>query len=181
MRALVRAVFVAFGCAGILVLFAAPAAADLSGPCEASGTFVDSDKSVNAKTAKGTIEVERKDKVEYTATVNQPTVPRATKGEVKIDMPFPIPDIKAGDWSDDDADSVEKVDTYTYDLPAIAPSGFDVKVSGFHQDGDLPKCSGSVTLRIKGGFFSSPAGPVSLVITVISGVGLWIAARPKGA
>jgi hypothetical protein len=52
-------------------------------------------------------------------------------------------------------------------------------VTGFHEDGNLPRCSGSVTLRIKGGFFSSPAGPVALVITVISGVGLFIAARPK--
>jgi hypothetical protein len=178
MRILRSAALLALGCGGILVFLAAPAAADLSGPCGASGVFEKSEVSVDAKTNE-VIEVEPEDEVSYTATVTGATPPRKTSGEVKVQMPFPFPDYKAGDWSDDDATDIEKVDTYTYDLPAIAPRGFDLEVSGFHQDRDLPKCEGSVTLRVKGGFFSSPAGPVSVVITALSAAGVVMAARPK--
>jgi hypothetical protein len=52
-------------------------------------------------------------------------------------------------------------------------------VSGFHQDAGLPRCEGSVTLTVKGGFFSSPAGPVAFVITALSAAGVVIAARPR--
>ena len=179
MRVLRPAGPLALGCGGILALLAAPAGADLSGPCAASGVFEKSEVIVDAETNE-VIEVEAEDEVSYTATVTGATPPRKTSGEVKVDMPFPFPDYKAGDWSDDDAGDVEKVDTYSYDLPAIAPRGLDVEVSGFHQDAGLPKCAGSVTLHIKGGFFSSPAGPVAVVITVISAAGVVMAARPKG-
>ena len=179
MRALARAGLLALGCAGILVLFAAPAAADLEGPCTAVGEFAESNVTVDAKTAKGTIEVEHKDEISYVGTVEGATPPREASGEIKVDMPFPLPDFKPGEWSDEDAAETEKTDTYSYDLPAIAPRGFDVEVSGFHKDGDLPKCSGSVTLRVKGGFFNSPAGPVAAVITAIAASGVVMAARPR--
>lgn len=179
MRILVRAVLLALGAGGVLMVLAAPAAADLSGPCEASGTFRKSDVTVNAKTAEGTIEIEPKDTVEYTGTVVGATPPRKTSGEVKVDLPFPLPDFTPGTWSDDDSAETEKSDTYDYDIPAIAPKGYDVEVSGFHQDAGLPRCEGSVTLRVKGGFFSSPAGPVAFVITALSAAGVVIAARPK--
>jgi len=181
MRILIRVALLALGCAGVMVAFAVPAAADLSGPCEASGQFVKSKVTVDAKTAKGTIEIEPEDKVKYTGTVEGATPPRKTSGEVKVDLPFPLADFKPGEWSDDEADDTEKTDTYSYDLPAFAPRGYDVEVSGFHQDGSLPKCSGSVTLRVKGGFFSSPAGPVALFFTLVSAAGIFMAARPKPA
>lgn len=180
MRSLRRAALLALGCGGILVLLAAPAGADLSGPCEASGAFEKSEVTVDANTNE-VIEVEPEDEVTYTGTVTGATPPRKTSGEVKIDMPFPIPDVEAGTWSDDDASDIEKNDTYTYDLPAIAPRGYEVEVTGFHKDGNLPKCEGSVTLKVKGGFFSSPAGPVAFVITALSATGVVIAARPKPA
>ena len=171
---------VAFSVAGAgVLLVAGPAAAELSGPCTASGRFEDSKVTVDPNATSGPIDVERKDTVSYTAAVEGATAPRAVSGEIKIDMPAPWPDITAGDWDDDDSDGVDKTDTYTYNLPAIAPRGFDVEVSGFHQDKGLPKCSGHVTLHIKGGFFSSPAGPIALVITALSAAGLVIAARPK--
>jgi hypothetical protein len=179
MRILVRALVLALGAAGVLMALAAPATADLSGPCEASGTFRKSDVTVDAKTAEGTIEIEPEDTVEYIGTVEGAEAPRKTSGEVKVDLPFPLPDFKPGEWSDDAADDTEKTDTYDYDIPAFAPRGYDVEVSGFHQDGSLPKCEGSVTLRVKGGFFSGPAGPVAFVITALSAAGVVIAARPK--
>src|SRR5687768_14445117 len=98
MRILTRAALLALGCGGILVLFAAPAGADLSGPCEASGAFEKSEVTVDAKTVEGTTEVEPEDEVSYTAVVTGATPPRKTSGEVKVDMPFPFPDFKPGEW-----------------------------------------------------------------------------------
>ncbi|HUF84664.1 MAG TPA: hypothetical protein VMQ81_08765 [Acidimicrobiia bacterium] len=181
MRTLVRAALLALACGATSVVFAAPAAADLKGPCEASGTFLKSKVEVDARTAEGTIEIEPEDTVEYVGTVTGATPPRKTSGEVKVDLPFPLPDFKPGEWSDDDSSETEKTDRYDYDIPAFAPRGYDVEVSGFHQDGSLPKCEGSVTLRVKGGFFSGPAGPVAFVITLLSAAGVVISARPKGA
>jgi hypothetical protein len=165
--------------AAAIALSAGPASADLSGPCEASGQFVESKVTVDAKTASGTIEIEPEDKVRYTGTVAGATPPREVSGEVKVDLPFPLPDFEPGNWSDPDADKTEKSDTYSYDLPVFTPRGYEVEVSGFHQDAGLPRCEGSVTLKVKGGFFSSPAGPVAFVITALSAAGVVIAARPR--
>jgi hypothetical protein len=165
--------------AAAIALSEGPASADLSGPCEASGQFVESKVTVDAKTASGTIEIEPEDKVRYTGTVAGATPPREVSGEVKVDLPFPLPDFEPGNWSDPDADKTEKSDTYSYDLPVFTPRGYEVEVSGFHHDAGLPRCEGSVTLKVKGGAFSSPAGPVAFVITALSAAGVVIAARPR--
>jgi hypothetical protein len=179
MTMFVRASVLAFAGAASPLLFAAPAAADLSGPCAATATFVKSKVEVDAKTAKGVIEVETEDDVEYTGAVLGATPPRKVSGAIKVDLPFPLPDFEPGTWSDDDAAEIDKTDTYSYDLPLIAPRGYEVEVSGFHKDAGLPACRGSVTLKVKGGFFSSPAGPAAFVLTALSASGVVVAARPK--
>jgi hypothetical protein len=179
MTMLVRAPVLALAGTASLLVFAAPAAADLSGPCTASATFVKSKVEVDAKTAKGAIEVEPEDDVEYTGAILGATPPRTVSGEIKVDLPFPLPDFSPGEWSDDDAAEIDKTDTYSYDLPLIAPRGYEVEVSGFHKDAGLPTCRGSVTLKVKGGFFSSPAGPAAFVLTVVSASGVVVAARPR--
>jgi hypothetical protein len=181
MKTLVRAGVVAFAGAASLLVFAGPAAADLSGPCTAIGTFVKSRVEVDAKTAKGAVEVEPEDTVEYTGAILGATPPRKVSGEIKVDLPFPLPDFEPGTWSDDDAAEIDKTDTYSYDLPTIAPRGYEVEVTGFHRDAGLPTCRGSVTLKVKGGFFSSPAGPAAFVLAVLSASGVVVAARPKEA
>lgn len=162
------------------LLAAAPAGAELSGPCTASGTFEKSGVTVDPATTDGPVEIERKDKVTYTGAVQEAQGPRQVSGEVKVDLPFPLPDFEAGTWNDPDAVKTDKNGTYTYDLPAFAPRGYEVEVSGFHQDAGLPKCEGKVTLKVKGGFFSSPAGPVAFVITALSAAGVVMSAVPKG-
>jgi hypothetical protein len=181
MRVLVRAALLALVGAASLLVFAAPAAADLSGPCSAVGTFVKSKVEVDAKTAEGTIEVEPEDEVEYTGAVLGATPPRKVSGEIKVDLPFPLPDFSPGEWSNDAAAEIDKADTYSYELPTIAPRGYEVKVTGFHKDAGLRTCRGSVTLKVKGGFFSSPAGPAAFVLAVLSATGVVVAARPKEA
>lgn len=179
MTMLVRVALLALAGAAIVLVYAAPAGADLSGPCSAVGTFVKSKVAVDAKTAEGAIEVEPEDDVEYTGAVLGATPPRKVSGEIKVDLPFPLPDFSPGEWSDDDAAEIDKTDTYSYELPTIAPRGYEVEVSGFHKDAGLPACRGSVTLKVKGGFFSSPAGPAAFVLAAVSASGVVVAARPR--
>jgi hypothetical protein len=134
----------------------APAAAELSEPCSAEGVFEASGVTVDPKATNGPI-------------------------EIAVDLPPPLPDFTAGSWSEDDAVETTKTDTYTYDLPAFLPRGYEVTVSGFHNDATFGNCSGSVVLKVKGGFFASPTGPVAFVITALSAAGVVIAARPKVA
>jgi hypothetical protein len=169
--------------AGVLVAAAAtPAAAELSGPCTATARFTKSGVTVDAEKTDGPVVVEPQDEVRYTGIVNfgVDVEPRAVSGRIEIDLPFPLPDYSPGEWQGSDVVKGQRKGRYRYDLPTIAPPGVDVEVTGFHEDATASRrCEGSVTLRIAGGFFDSPAGPASLVLTILCASGLLIAARPK--
>jgi len=179
MRTVRRLTLLALGSVTLLGVTATPAAADLKGPCAASGTFTRSGVTVDPNRTDGPVEVEPEDRVRYTAGVLGVSGPRKVSGEIKVDLPAPLPDFTPGSWDDPDAVDIQKADSYSYDLPVIAPRGYEIHVSGFHQDAGLDRCSGSVTLRVKGGFFSSPAGPAALVLAAFSASGVVAAARPK--
>jgi hypothetical protein len=54
-----------------------------------------------------------------------------------------------------------------------------VTVTGFHDDAAFGRCDGSIVLKIKGSFFSSLAGPLALLLTLLSALGLFVSARPR--
>jgi hypothetical protein len=43
------------------------------------------------------------------------------------------------------------------------------------------KCAGVVVVRLEGGTTSNPVVLGSFAVLVLSGVGIWVAAKPKGA
>jgi hypothetical protein len=173
------------GAALLLALSAGPAGAELSGPCAASGTFEEGRLTVDPKTSDGPVEIPVEDAIEYRAAVfgTGDVPPRRISGEIKVDLPFPLPDYTPGTWSDRDAVKTATSGRYTYDVPEIAFRGIDIEVTGFHDDSELGDCKGSVTVRLEGGFFDSVSGPLSLGITVIMAAGVVRAAiaRPAGA
>jgi hypothetical protein len=171
------------GAVALLVLFAGPAGAELSGPCAASGTFEEGRLTVDPKTNDGPVEIPVEDEIRYSAAVfgTADIPPRKISGGIKVDLPFPLPDYRPGTWSDRDAGKTATSGRYTYDVPEIALRGIDIEVTGFHDDSELGACEGSVTVRLEGGFFDSVTGPMSLGFTVIAAAGVLRAAVARPA
>ncbi len=165
--------------AGGLLLLATPAGAELDeGPCEGTGTFRSDGEVVNARTAE-TITVADEDTVDYVGTINTDEIDRSHNGAIELDLPFPLPNVAVVDWGTDSTDANEDSDSYDYELPWFVPRGVEIPVEGFHHDtaGD---CEGSVTIKIEGGPFDAPlATAAALAVTVLSGFGLFAAAKAK--
>lgn len=170
MRAL-RIVIAACIAAAIPLLASTPAHAALSGPCQASGTL--NGVTYDAKTTnKATIPL--KGTVHWKGSVPG-SGKRPINGEVKLKLPFIK--LTLGSWGKS-SDLHANSGNYKYDVPKEL-AGFDIPLTGFHKEAGI-FCPGAVTIRFKGsGGFSNPAVIGTFVITLISGVGLFISLKPK--
>lgn len=158
-----------------LGVVAAPAGAALVGPCEASGTLVRQGFTVDPKIT-DEITVERSDDVKWTASVPGQGR-RAIAGRVQIEFPPPIGTVDVGRWKSR-SDLHANEGTYAYDLPGLL-AGVEIPVRGVHREADA-RCVGRVVVTIDGNPLSNPAAIASLALTAVSGLGLFVAMRPKG-
>ena len=164
--------------AGGLLLFAVPASASLSGPCDGQGTFRSDGQVVNASTA-NKVTVAEQDTVDYEGRINTSDTGRSHNGAIELDLPFPLPNVAVADWSTNSTDANEDIGTYEYELPWYVPRGVEIPLEGFHND-TAGNCKGSVTIEIAGGPLDSPAAiAAALLGTVFSGLGVFAAAKAK--
>lgn len=156
------------------------ASADVTGPCDGSGNFTEGTDAdgpfrVDARSIGGDLVViPRSDTVEWQGSVAGP--PGEYRGSISLDLPAPFGDITIDDWSGD-SETTSNSGVKDYDLPSFVPAGVEFKVVGQHRD-DNGTCSGSVRLEIEGGPFDSPAAPIGLGLTAITGVGFAFGIKP---
>lgn len=166
------------GVGGVLLLLggASLAGAEISGTngCQATGTWRDGGFTVDAATADGVITVPRADTVDWTGSVAAPPGPYS--GSVWVELPPPFGQVEIDSWSGD-SETTSNSGSHDYDLPPLVPAGVDIVVGGEHTDQN-GSCTGSVTVQIDGGPFSSPVTAVSLVGTALSGAGMAVLLRP---
>jgi len=174
MRRLVRVILAAGVTCWVLALGAAPAGANMTGPCEASGTLTAAGFTVDAKKS-DKVTVPSKDDVAWKASVPG-RGRRSISGSIDVSFPPPIGKITVGEWSSE-SKTYSNADTYSYDLPSVV-AGFDIPVTGTHHDKGFT-CSGSVIVRVEGGGLKNPAALASLGFTVISAAGVSIALLVK--
>ena len=164
------------GCVLLLLGGASLAGAEITGTngCQAEGFWRDGGFTVNAATADGVITVPRTDTVDWNASVAAPPGPYS--GSVWVELPPPFGQVEIDSWSGD-SERISNSGSHDYDLPSLVPAGVDIVVGGEHTDQN-GTCSGSVTVQIDGGPFSSPLTAISLVGTALSGVGMAALLRP---
>ena len=160
----------------IPLLAATPAHAALVGKdCEASGPLKSTGKIYNPKTV-NKVTLPLKDDVAWKGSVKSPAGRRNIAGAVKVKLPWPLPRVTIGSWGKP-SDSHENSGVYHYDFPSVM-GGFDIPLYGAHSEPGVV-CTGLVTVHFKGGGFGNPALIGTFVLLIISGVGLFIAFRPK--
>jgi len=173
--ALLRGMLAALFVAAIVGLSALPAQAALTGTCSATGTLngttYDS-KSVNK------VVIPRKGDVHWKGSIPGAGT-RAIAGHVRLKLPWPLPAQDLGSWGKS-SDTYANNGVYHYDLPSEL-AGIDMALSGSHSEKGKVACSGLVVVRIKGGGISNPGVLGAIAILLISGVGIWVALKPKGA
>ena len=162
----------------VIFLAATPASAqteppNATGPCQAQATLSNGVE-VDPYVSSGVYEIPLSGTAQYSGAVTgSVTPPRPISGQVYIDGPLgtKISVFDDWTWSTPDSDLVNKSGSVDWDLPSWLPRGTELTVSGVHNDVGLV-CEGSVTFKLEGGFFDSPLGVVSVVGTVLSGIGL---------
>ena len=174
-RHVVRAAAVALVCAG--TVFAGPAAADVTEPpgkCIGLASFaagVDGPFSVSSKvlTSSDVTTVPLSDTVSWEGSlVGVPAgTAREISGFVKVDMPWPIPDITIDDWGGTST-RVANQDVKDFSLPSFTPRGVELRVYGEHREAGAVFCSGSTKIKVDGGVFSSPFAPISIALMLAS-------------
>ncbi len=141
----------------------------------ASGTFRDGGLVVDA-TAIGdeVVVIPRSDTVDWQGSVDAP--PGDYSGTIGVDLPPPFSELEIDSWSGS-SENTSNAGAREYDLPSYVPAGVEFRVVGSHVD-ENGFCNGYVNLEIDGGPFDSPLTPVSLVLTVAAGAGLFGTLRP---
>jgi len=172
----------------LVAVFATPmlipgvAHATLNGPCEAqatvSGDGGGSYESIDPKAKTGVYTVPISGSANYSGSIDvePPEDGRPISGSVQVALPAGG-SITIKSWSDEDAEGTSDTGTVTWDLPDITPRGIEMNVSGSHSD--LVSCSGAITVKLDGGLTDSPTGVVSLVLTLLTGLGMAFSALPK--
>ncbi|CAB4888187.1 unannotated protein [freshwater metagenome] len=159
-----------------------PAAADLTGACTASGTFVAGTKSggsftVDAgKVGSSTVVIPREDTVNWTGSVDVPATSRPYSGSVQVKLPPPFGEFTIDSW-DGASERVTNSGAHDYALPTLVPAGVTFTVTGSHTE-PTTTCDGTVKVKIEGGLFDSPVAPISFALTAITGVGFIAMMRP---
>lgn len=163
-----------------LAALAGPAAAEVSGSCDGSASFLEGTEADGPFTVDArdvgdeVIVVPRSDTVEWTGSVAAP--PGEYSGELRLDLPPLLPDLAIDSWSGD-SESTSNSGVEEYDIPSVAPAGVTIRVVGEHTD-DNGTCSGYVNVEIEGGAFDSPVTYASLALTGITGAALLAALKP---
>ena len=143
----------------------------------ADGAFtVDS----SALTSSDVTTIPLSDDVTWQASLNGVTAgsQRDIAGFVKLDMPWPIPDVTLDRWSGPSS-LTENSGTKHYSLPSFTPRDVVLDVYGEHRESGTLFCSGSAKVKIAGSAFSSIVTPVSLAMLAGS-LGLSLLASRKG-
>lgn len=150
---------------------ATPAAADVTEPagrCVGTASFakgVDAPFTVSSATLQSgdVTSIPLSDTVTWSGKlVGVSAQSRDISGFVKIDMPWPIPDITLDSWDGPSA-RVENSDTKEYSLPSITPRDVELRVYGEHREAGAVFCSGAAKVKIDGSRF----GPFTIVSLVL--------------
>jgi hypothetical protein len=150
---------------------------DLEGPCSVQAT-IPGVGTIDPSASGGVYTVPHQGSATYTASINVSGEDRMIDGAVTVSTPPGIPSFDIRDpWQDDSADENSDTDTVDWDIPSWVPGGITMTVSGFHND-EGASCSGSIHVKLEGGITDSPLGIISLVMTVLTGLGLIGAAFP---
>ena len=176
---LLAAILVGLGFVG-----AAPAAAEIDGPCSGSGDFekgtkADGPFAVSADENE-VVEVPLKDTVHWQGEITGVSGERDYAGFIEVDLPWPLGAATIDTWGGT-TDATGNSGDKSYDLPSAVPRGVEFEVSGQHSEDGTVVCSGTVKVKVEGGAFDSPLAPIGIGGTVISGVGLALAGLSKVA
>jgi hypothetical protein len=96
---------------------------------------------------------------------------REISGFIRIDMPWPIPDITVDSWSGPSS-RVQNNGVKDYSLPSVTPRGVEFRVFGEHRENGTVFCTGSAKVKVDG----SALGPFSIASLVLFGAGAALAA-----
>jgi len=162
----------------VVFLAATPAGAqseppNATGPCEAQATLSNG-VVIDPYVSSGVYEIPLSGSAQYSGAITgSVTPPRPISGEVYIDGPLgaKISVFDDWTWSEPESDLLTESGSVDWDLPSWLPRGTEITVSGVHNDVGFV-CEGSVTVELEGSFFDSPLAVVSVVGTVLSGIGL---------
>lgn len=158
MRTLRNALVAATTVAVALAATAVPAHADVTNPpgrCVGSASFA---KGVtgpftisSSQLQPGDVtKVPVKDTVQWSGSlVGVAPTEREISGYVRIDMPWPLPDINLDSWSGPSS-KTQNSDTKEYSLPSATPRGVELRVYGEHREAGTLFCSGSAKIEIEG-------------------------------
>src|SRR3954449_12750267 len=174
-----RGILVASILFGLGIAAAAPAGAEIDGPCTGSAEFDEGGFTVDAgDLAPGeVVEVPVSDTVHWQGEIDGVSGERDIAGSVAVDLPWPFGEAQIDGW-DGSTDKTGNQGDKSYDLPSLIPRGVEFEVKGQHSEDGEVVCTGTVTVKVEGSAFDSPLTPVALAGTAISGVGLVLAGRP---
>jgi hypothetical protein len=97
---------------------------------------------------------------------------------VNVKFPWPIGNVAISSWGKT-SDTHTNSGTYHYSVPSVL-AGLKIPLTGSHTEPGVA-CAGAVLLHFKGGGLSNPLAIGTFILTVISGAGLVLSFRPKGA
>ena len=168
--------------AGVLVVSSAPAGAVFTQngiQCAGEATITDPDgNTYPGRATDVAVEVPREGVADWSGSIG--TVTHDHFGEINLAV-GPVP-VQLGKWgpseNDDDESSAQGTKEIPDLLQFVLPGEY--VVSGFHQ-GDEGRCAGSVVVAVDVSPFSTPTGIGAMVLTVLSGLGLWGSAMAKAA
>lgn len=151
---------------------------DLVGACSVQAT-IEGYGSIDPSASGGVYTIPHSGSASYTASVAVSGEDRTISGAVSVSTPPFIPSIDIHDpWEDTEADGNSDTGMVEWDIPSWVPGGITMTVSGFHNDEGV-SCTGSIQVKLDGGITDSPIGVISLVMTVLTAIGLLGAAIPQ--
>lgn len=151
--------------------FAAPAAADVTEPagrCVGTASFakgVDKPFTISSSELQPSdvTSIPLSDTVTWSGELKGVAAQsREISGFVKVDMPWPIPDISLDDWGGSSA-KIKNNDVKEYSLPSITPRGVELRVYGEHREAGAVFCSGAAKVKVDGSRF----GPLAIASVVL--------------
>jgi hypothetical protein len=161
--------------AGMATLTAAPASAELTGPCTGTGRI--NSVTYNPK-VQDSVVIPRSGEVHWRGTVQGGPGRRPIQGSVKVKLPWPINEITInGSWEKPSA-KYANADVYTYDLPPVL-IGPKFTVFGDHTERGAT-CAGTIDVVLAGSKWKNPALIASLLFTVLALLNMSIVLRVKG-
>ena len=157
------------------VLWLAPAAATINGPCTASGRI----SRTTYDASRASVKIPRSGDVNWKGAINTGgSGKRQIEGKVFIKVPPPFGRIQiAGSW-DGPSSRYANSGTYHYDMPSVLV-GPKFVVSGHHAERGAVVCTGSIEVQLSGSPIKNPALLASLAFTVLAVVNFLFILRVK--